>query len=546
MSIYNWPSWLETIAYPAPGVGDLQDLRFSVGVGEGGQWVGFVNTGWFYLDNLEQYNYALVGTQEVTAAPGSGVFTEDISFRPSWGPIILTGTASGQFYQHHNTYQPGKVVDWTSAGEGLYYTTIPGSTFVTGVRDLSLLPLGAVSGTGSVLSEKLFWYDQTGGRIWIRPKNTSPINVFLDYLEISPRLRFRELVIVEDGMIRPSYSNIEDIHLIRGHQLEYQAGPSNSLLTHSLTGVADGDWVVLEYNIRKSYIVLNHRTVEYYTSADSGDDLRLNFETSLPDLIQSVDIQHPQAEGLNLNPLYSNAYRTGYLYHTNLAQPASSYWSVGNVQVELDKDWVCGLWGEPFTVSVLITDIQGLPVPHYPLQLVMSEGASAFGLVPSTNTTDGRGELHFLAVSPSGASSFNVWTICAAVTGHASGTVLSQQTAIPSGIFFGGSTEVLVSKGYTPRRYRKLFVKNVSLDGIPKPLSTLILKSEKASAFEYRNNLSNNILSLQQGNSALNVDGIAGMSIYDQIGYLPQPGDRLVGFTQNFFPSQSKFWRTEE
>lgn len=548
MANNNWPTWLDTVSYPAPGVGDLQDLRFKIGVGEGGQWIGFVNTGWFYSDRLEQYRYALVGTQTVSASAGSGQATESVSFRPSWGPIILTGLASGQYTQHHNTFQPGQTVSWTLLASGVYYATIPGSTIVVGVRDLTLLPLGSVSGTGSLISEKFFYYDYPGGRLYIKPKNLSPINVFVDYLELAPRLRFRELVIQDGGVLYPSYQGIENIIISRGYQTQSLAGPVTGYITHSLSGVQDGDWVVLDYLIQKSYVVYNHQTVRYYTTAASGDTLRINYETSLPDIIPAMSLTKPRPELGNWNPLFSNALRTGYLYHANMTQPASSYWTVSKVYAFLDKDWICAQWGEMFKATVLVTDTQGLPVPYYPLTISMTSGASAIGRVPasSVGSTDGRGEVHFLVSVPTSMSLLTLNVICSAVTGTATGSVLSAATALPSSVFFGGSTEVYVSKNLTARRYWRLYAKNTCLDGIPKTQTSIVLKSEKASAFEYKTALTNQQVIIPALMGVDNLDGIAGLFISEQLGYLPQPGDRLIGYTTGTTPSQGKMWRTED
>jgi len=548
MANNNWPFWLDTVSYPAPGVGDLQDLSFKLGVGEGGQWIGFINTGWYYADRLEQYHYSLVGTQTIAAAAGSGQATESISFRPSWGPILLTGSASGQYTQHHNTFQPGQSLSWTALASGVYYATVPASTIVVGCRDLTLLPLGAVSGTGSLISEKFYYYDYPGKVLYIKPKSTSPINIFVDYLELKPRLKFREIVVQDTGVLYPSYQGIENISIQRGYQSQTLTGPVTGYITHSLSGVQDGDWVVLEYYVQKSYVVYDHQTVKYYTTASSGDTVRINYETSLPDIIPSMTVAKPRAEVFNLNPLFSNAYRTGYLYHANMSTPASSYWTVDTVQATLDKDWVCAAWSEMFKATILVTDIQGLPIPYYPVTVSLTTGASAIGRVPasSVGTTDGRGEIHFLVSVPTSISTLRLDVISGVVTGSVTGSILSPLTTLPSSVFYGGTTEIYVSKDITPRRYWRVYAKNSYLDGIPKPASTIILRSEKSSAFEYKTALTTQITTIQALIGINNLDCIAGLDLSEQVGYLPQPGDRLAGYTTGDTPSQSKIWSTED
>jgi hypothetical protein len=540
----TYPSFLDDAGYPYAGVGDLSDLKLSLGVGDGGQWIGFINTGWFYTQKLEQYHYAVLGTQTANAPAGSGQATESLSYRPSWGPIILTDTASGEYTQHHNTFQPGKSVSWTAMGSGFYYTTVPASTMVSGVRDLTILPLGAVSGSGSLISDKFYWYDYPSSRIYIKPKNTSPINVFLDYVELNPLLRFREIVIQQDGVLYPSYQRIENVSIIRGYQQQTITGPCTGYLTHTLTGVANGDWVVLEYNVQKSFIIPNHQTIQYYTTLAASTVLRINYETSLPDVIPALSLTQPIAEPWNLNPLFSNAYRTGYLYHANMALPASSYWSVNQVLMDFDKDVVVGQWNEQFKALILVLDKQGLPVPHYPVTLNMTAGASAVGRWPTAamGKTDGRGEIHFLVAVASTMSSLTCTAVSAGVSGSVTGTIINARTALPSAVFFGGTTELFVSKDMTPRRFWRVYAKSSYLDGIPKPLSMITLRSEKISAFEYKGNFTNQEIVVQGQISSQNLDCIAGLATSDQIGYLPQPGDQLEGHT---FSSQSKIWRSE-
>ena len=78
-----WPQWLESIGYPHAGVGDLSDLKLSLGVGQDGRWVGFINPGWYYHSNTEQYHYVQVGTINALGLyTFSGAVTA-MSFRPS-------------------------------------------------------------------------------------------------------------------------------------------------------------------------------------------------------------------------------------------------------------------------------------------------------------------------------------------------------------------------------------------------------------------------------------------------------------------------------
>jgi hypothetical protein len=454
------PPFLARIGAPAPGVGDQLDLKFSTGVGEGGKWIGFVNTGWYYHESLEQYRYVLTGVQTVTGAANvANTATETISYRPAWGPILLTGTGSAQYTIHHNCYQPAKTVTWVASGNGFYTTTIPSSAIVVGMRDLSILPMGEVSASGYLLSDKLFWVDRTNAdstqhRIWIKPKVSDPNNrYFVDYMYIAPLLKMRELVVQEAGGILPSYQGIDSLVVSRGSQQQSLSSYVSGYATHSLSGCSVGDWVCAEYYIRKSYVVPDHRTIYFYTGTAS-DRVLINYETSIPDLIAPVSITNPRSEILNLNPLYSDSYRAGYLFHSTVTQPVSTYWRVGSVSLNLEKDVVCAEWREYIKGTCLVLDVQGLPVPWYPVGLTATTSATSIARHPSSTlgTTDGRGEIHFIYQPATGTTFFQATAVVGSLSATATCFVRSQRLKIPRATFFSGFVNVYVSKDFTPRR----------------------------------------------------------------------------------------------
>jgi hypothetical protein len=541
-----WPSWLDGVGYPHNGVGDLRDLKFYTGVGENGRWIGFINTGWYYHQGLEQYNYVLKGSRQVTAAAGSGQATESLSFRPAWGPILLTGTGSSVYTQHHNTLQPAKTMAWTLVASGVYSCTIPASTYVVGVRDLTQIPFASVSGTGSIIGNKSYWYDRAGSKLYIKPANPASIQVYLDLLELVPRLRMRELIAVdEDGLLLPSYSPVEQLLIERGPQSQYIAGPVSGFLAHNVTGLGIGDWVALEYFVPRSYVVRDHRTVQYFTTTASGELLYIDYETSIPDLIPSMTLAAPHVEIANWNPLFSDAYRAGYLCHANLTQAASAYWTVKEVLVSLDKNEVCGAWNEPFKALILVLDQNGLPVPWMPVTLGLTAGASTINQSPAASlaATDGRGEIHCLVQCPTSINLFRLTAICSSVTGSATGAVITSATALPSSVFFAGRTHVVVSRFTTSRRYPRMYVKTAMLDGIPLTSTSVTLRSQLSSAFEYGNQSSIQLQGVYALQGVENIDCIAGLNDGQQIGYLPQPSDQLVGYTSGH--AQSKRILTE-
>jgi hypothetical protein len=271
------PNWLENISYPTPGVGDLNDLKFFLGVGNGGKWIGFVNSGWFYHDNTEQFNYIVKGQTLVAATSGtplaaqagftvsdavSGTLTNAVSFRPSWGPIIVNSyvsSGSTNNYQpyilHNNSFYPGVSLSWTASGN-LYYSTLPGSSLLIGMRDLTNLAMGSVTATGQLLSERLFYYDQDSARVWVKPRVGTTPSCWADIVYFQPKLKFREIVTEAVSGVKASYRDIENISCFKGDQIVTLSDKvtGGAYFTHSLSGVSVGDWVGLEYYITYSFI----------------------------------------------------------------------------------------------------------------------------------------------------------------------------------------------------------------------------------------------------------------------------------------------------
>lgn len=552
MSHKNWPTWLENVNYPAPGVGDLTDLKPYLEVGNNGRWLAFVDTGWYYKDTFEQYAYVLPGQLSTTAPTGESTHTESISFRPSWGPVLVytnTGSANPPteatyYLQHANHLAPAVTGVWSSAGSGMYMTTVPTGCLLLGVRDLSNLTLGSVAGTGLLVNKKQYYFDRVTRELYVKPVDSLPINLFLDLLYQKPQLRIREIVLHEDDGVRPSYTNIEDVQIIRGYDVETLSAHSTGYISHTLPDTYLSDWVVLDYYIKNSYILEDHQTIKLYTSQASGEDITIYYETSLPDIIRPLQLTEPSTASLNVNPLYADAYRAGYLSIYSSTNNASALWTVDKVLVEVDKRFVNADVGEMFCATAWVTDSNGLPIPHYPVTISLSTDASAISIMPNNNMTDGRGEIHFLVKPSTGYPEYVVQVVAATVTGSASGTVITTSTMLPSSVFFGGETHLIVTNELTPRRYRRVFCKNTLLDGIPKTTSTITIKTEEASAVEFNGAVANSKITSTSPQSNLNLDAVLGLDP-SAIGYMPQENDRISAYTP-LLMSQSKLVRPEE
>lgn len=530
-----WSSWLDKIDYPAPGVGDLNDLEFSTHVAEDGKWIGFINTGWYYHADKEQYHYVIRGSQTVNATTASGTVTHSLSFRPSWGPVLLDGL-NYQYSEHHNSFQPGTTLSWTLMGSGVYYSTIATGCVLVGMRDLTNLPLGSVAGSGELISEKFYWYNDTSRRVYVKPKVTSPIDIYADLLYQTPRLRVREIVVQTDDGVSPSYKTVEELYIIRGLQSYYTTGPATGFITHPLTGVVTGDWIVMDYNVPWSYILTSHNQLQYYTSRATGDVITISYETSIPDIVPPASLALPVTGHLNLNPLFEDAYRTGYLFHTTTALPGSSIWDVAQILVEVDKDEICYSWNETIKVFGLVLDNNGLPIPWMPVNITASSNATNLVQTPTINSSDGRGEVHCLFTCSSALPTFTVAVWVSGVTGTASANVHSFATQVPSSVYTDGLVTLVVSSDQTSRRYFQTFVNSTFLDGIPKP-GSISLFTELASEFEVDATRSTKTTSFDT------IQDQSSISAIKKIGYLPQPKDKIVGFCEG---GQSKIISADE
>lgn len=539
-----WPSWLEGIGYPETGVGDLGDLKLTLGVGEGSRWVGYVNPGWYYHWNVEQYNYVQAGTRVVSGVTGSGEVTESISFRPAWGPVLIQGIANdldayqdGPYREHHNSFYPAYSLSWALHASGVYVATLPSSSILVNMRNLTTFPMGSVAGTGLLTNDKVFYYDLENSKVYIRPKNPSVPDVWADLLYTYPKLRFREVVVNEqDGSggyrVRPSYSQIEDLKVIyAGNTQLSPAYHASGYLSHSVSGAIAGSWIVLDYWISKSFILKDHKTLQYYTGGSAGtgvtDSFTIFYETSIPDILPSVMVSTPASDinpVLNLNPMFQDGYRSGYLFHANPASSVNSYWTAEKMMLSLDKSYVCRDWQEPIKAKLMVLADTDLPLPYYPVTVSIT-GGSALLQLPN-GRTDGRGEVHVLIKPSSGATVLTIAASCGSLSTSVSASVLSSGSVIDLDKWYNGHVSIVISNEKTGRGAYRTFTSATTLDGLPKSAS-ISLVSKLASEFHNstgqtstKNLTVNHTLSLPQNLAAM-----------VEFGYVPQPNDELFGYS---------------
>lgn len=396
--------WLKDLNYPRSGVGDLEDLSFFVGVGSKGRWLGFVNPGWYYHKSLELYHYIAEGNITTAIPPGSSVITHSISFRPAWGPILIYGQDNELYEPIYPVLFPAMPATWIQVAgtQDLYVTTIPSGAELVGVRDLQPIALGEVAASGELISDRFFYVDEVNRKVYTR-SSTSPVKKYLDLLYSAPLgIRYREVVTLGKEGLLPSYRLIENVEVRRGDFTQTISGPISGYIVPSGTGFVYGDWFTLEYNVVKSYTVRDHKTIYIYSTAASGDDVSVSFETSIPDLIPPLTLSGVASGLLDLNPFNPTSHRTGVLFHYSLTPPPSSLYEASTIRVDVDRSVMIREWKDFAKFTALALDESGLPIPWQRATLTLSPGTELLVTTPAatgSGTTysvmfDGRGELH--------------------------------------------------------------------------------------------------------------------------------------------------------
>jgi hypothetical protein len=479
----NWlndrlPKWLKDVDYQETGIGDLNDLKLSVEPGDGGRWLGFVDSGWYYHSGLEQYKYNDRGSLLFNAPAGTGLVQEPVSFRPSWGPVLVFGDGEYPYTEHHNVFHPAVPLTWSQYSGDVYVADVPSGSILVGVRNLTTIPLGRVDSTSSLISDRYYHYDRRNSKVYCRSTSGAP-SVYCDLLLSKPTIRFRELVVVSKGALRPSYRDIELVEAHRGGLIKTYSDPVTGEVLPAPSGLRDGDWVVLEYYIKRSFVVLDHRTIHTYTTALSGQTVEVSYERSVPGLIPSACL----ANGLeiNFNPLFKDYLGSGYLFHCpNL--PPSGWWTPGRITCAVDKKVCCFDWGESATVLIQVWDRSGTPAPAVSGTIQVLR----FGTPVSSGTfeTDYAGNC-VLPLTAQASGTHVVVVQSHAMTASATVEFSPQESIVPLGLDLGEGRVQIALKGRARDGRYILSVSPVRLDGLP-TTQWLAMFSDSGAVFEVK------------------------------------------------------------
>jgi hypothetical protein len=539
MSRNYYPSWLENIDFPATGVGDLTDLKHEIVLGEAGRWTNLVFPGWFYHNKKEQYHYISKGRLTAVTNLTSGFVVNSNSYRPMWGPVLLTSVSSGiQYVQHHNCFEPALTFSWSTTTSGQYYTTIPSYYTLLGIRDLTNQSLGSVASRNDVTSEKYYYHDKVNNIVYIKtPRSVSDVPLYLDCLSLNPSIQFKEIVVPRNNKVRLSYREAYHVVLSHGASSTTFTGPVTGEFLHNIPGVSNGDWVKATYFIPNSFCLVDHATLSYYVRPSINDTITIDFETSLPRKLNVSRINTAPVTGiLNLNPLLPNSFRTGYLFHSTVSSSYSQIWSPSSKYTEFvsDDSEYCPSWGDKIKTTIFVKDSNNLPIPYYPITLSFGNaGTYIVASAPGSTYVDGRGECH-LILGNSTLGNINATATINGISYTLTVTAYTPANWIPRNRFVGGRANYVVTNEINSYNRLKSYASACHLDGMPKIGANIVLKAKNSSVFEISNQTTGNIdLNIGQATfyAGMTPNNLA--SISSVIGFGPERGDSVYSSTAN-------------
>lgn len=374
------PAWLETLNYQSNGIGDLDDLKFQIRIGSG-KWYGFVNHGWYYYNGLEQYNYVVPNLTVVPSGAVSGIVTEPVSFRPSWGPVIVLANDNYPYTEIVPTTRMAVPLNWSLYSANIYRADLPSGAVLIGLRGLDPIPKGQVDNI-SLLTEPTYYYlDRNASQVYVYSTSPTPsgVEAFADLAYGRPNTKIRELVVVQKGKALASYRNIENLTVSRGYTTASVSGVVDGEFDVPLN-VTDGEWVVLEYDVRRSFVLLDHNKLYYYRGQGlETEPLYVYNETSVPDMVPVAELE--SGLPLEFHPLSRNSLDSGFLFHAE-SEPSSGFWKAGDIYCQLDSLTYVADWGETPLLVARIGDAVGLPIPYASGTVSITLNGSSLALQP--------------------------------------------------------------------------------------------------------------------------------------------------------------------
>lgn len=310
------------------GIGWGEDLQVKLQESKRDRWFPQIHSGWYYINNQEQYLFALEGLVSTTVT--SGIYTSfdlstlDIKSITKYGPVIIDGenvrySRVSSNMSVFNTYTP------TSSGSNLLYIDVSGEVvLVTDNLDTDYFEVSKIS----FLTEKdLYFYDRTLNRIWISrdPDDSDRLDsLYITYLKTEPTLLQEEILLVDsDGLVR---TMLGDINSSVTYYPTLTSTVSGSVLISSISGntitpsgsLSKDTRIGVKYYLNESFVVTNDTTsgAILKTFSTAQRDISIRYESGYEN--RYVDLGNFPTSGnsfVQINPML-NGIQSGFLHIT--------------------------------------------------------------------------------------------------------------------------------------------------------------------------------------------------------------------------------------
>lgn len=488
----KYPEWLESLNYPAEGIGSGDDLKHSLLVRDN-KWLSKINPGWAYLNNFEDYYY-IDPQVEVLSAVGSGAATGEVTsnLNPGWGPVICY-SGSETYLELANYLKLGQHVTWTpSVSGGYYFYNVPSGEWFSEVIDLTNDPLKRVSQFEKLITPKDYYVE--GSKIYLRV-NTDPTNsYFINSVCKSNQLQINELCWVKDGKINLTYAYPADITLRRGVSTQVVTGSAAEV---DVSIANDYEWVQASYYVDRSFIITGTLNLSFYNRVT--EDITVQYEGSAPYGAPTITVQNDTSLPLNFNPVHDESFSYGYLIVT----PSSS--SVTNtckfIEVNASSNSFCPDWEEEVTVLIKILDRNKNPIPQKDVTLTLT-GTNLNGSLPTKTNNSG---IVLLRLTHTADIELDVESD--GLQNSITVTSLTEANYLNTTLVNNGTSNLVITNTDTYQGGRVAYMSAYTLDGVPKT-NTVSVRSETNSEFIFEDQRYKQILSLPVNVGVSNVGGI--------------------------------------
>ena len=311
-----------------PGIGWGDDLQVKLQESKRDRWFPQIHSGWYYINNQEQYLFASEGVVSTTVT--SGIYTSfdlsnlDIKNITRFGPVIIDGdnvryTRVSSNMSVFNSYTP------TSSGSNFLYINTPGEVVL--VTDNTDYDYSEVSKISFLTEKELYYYDRTNSKIWISrdPDDPNRLNpLYLTYLKTQPDLIQEEILLVDsDGLIRTmlgevcSTTTYYPVLVSTASGNIGVSGISNNTITPS--GVLSKDTRIgVKYYLNDSFVITNDSTsgVVLKTLSTIQRDISVRYEAGFEN--KYLDLGNFATSGnsfVQINPML-NGIQSGFLHIT--------------------------------------------------------------------------------------------------------------------------------------------------------------------------------------------------------------------------------------